>query len=132
MLSLLLLLTGLSLGVSASILARAVWYGRQSVRDKKSTSYHKTWIDRFIVSLLLPVGLIEFIVRAQGGRWEAGSLFWIHMGLVLLFLLMLGSMRLVWHGTRAPTVHRWLSRAVLFLFGFVMLTGFWLVAYITS
>lgn len=123
------LLAILMLG-SLYCLFRGVEYAREitpRTRNSIKAKYHKKWIDRFLLSLFLPVLLIELIVRYRNGRWGDEWLFVVHMVFVALFVVLICAMRFVWTGQKNPSMHRRLSRYFFMAFIGVLCTGVWLI-----
>lgn len=125
----LLILAVIGIVFSLSLLMKAIYYSkRASFHILGGVREHKKWIDRFLWSLLVPVLLIESIVRIQNGRWGSSSLFSIHIILVVLFVITLFGMRVMWTGESNSHLHKILSKCFFVVFLAVASTGAILIA----
>lgn len=84
---------------------------------------HKKWIDRFLITLSIPVVLIESIVRIENGRWGNETLFLVHIMIVLFFILNILFMRFHWTGVQNQVIHKNLAKIFFFLFIATVATG---------
>jgi hypothetical protein len=88
---------------------------------------HKKWVNRFLLSLIPPVLLIEALVRINKGRLGGDELFLVHMVFVVLMVLTLLVLRFVVTGVVHSKAHRTLTRFFFMLFSGVFFTGVALV-----
>lgn len=117
-----LTLAVLTILLAISFLVKVIHYAkRASLHILGGAREHKKWVDRFLCLLVIPVLLIESIVRLEGGRWGSSSLFTVHVYFIVIFVVTIFSMRIIWTGSQNPYIHRILS--YFFFVSFVGVAG---------
>lgn len=120
----LLITFGLAILVALFLLVKAVYYAWQIpvdfARATSNTRLHKKWVNRFLIWLVVPVLIIETMVRLHGGRWGHSTLFGVHMILVTLFVTTTLLMRFLFTGESNRRLHQTLSK--VFFVSFVAMT----------
>jgi hypothetical protein len=98
--------------------------GAVTGREKMQTIHvHVMWVNRFLLSLLVAVLLVEAMVMNLGGRVGNPILFWIHFAIDVIALAILAGMRFYWKGTTHPVEHKKLAKFFYGVLAGVMLTG---------
>lgn len=84
---------------------------------------HRRMANLFLFSLVMMVLSIRGFIWVRGSLWGDPTLFGLHLAIAIPLVLLACSMRWIWNGLRAKTIHRRLSYYVIAFSIWVVCSG---------
>lgn len=97
-------------------------YVRDRRRSRIYMEGHRAYMRLAVFTTIVGVLFVEGFIRLAGG-YQANTLFWVHLGFAVPFLLSLLTLAFWKNGLRSPAFHRKLGYFCLSSFVGVLLTG---------